>query len=90
MAAMSRLQHTYLSDCFSVFGLITCCFAWQVEFVLEWTSAAGFELSAAARSPQGFTPLHLAALLNDDGRMAVTVTSQGTRYPSVFALSLPV
>eukprot|EP00884_Botryococcus_braunii_P019534 jgi/Botrbrau1/6264/Bobra.0129s0014.3 len=47
----------------------------MVEFVLEWTSSAGLELSAAAPSAGGFTPLHLAALHNDDGKMAVTLTT---------------
>jgi hypothetical protein len=46
----------------------------QVEFVLEWTSSAGFELSAAVPGPGGFTPMHLATLLDDDGRITVLLT----------------
>jgi hypothetical protein len=51
----------------------------QVEMLLEWASGGGCELRAACPGPRGLTPLHLAAVMDDAGRMATLLT--GVPHP---------
>lgn len=46
----------------------------QVEMLLQWASADGCELRAACPGPKGLTPLHLAAVMDDTGKMATLLT----------------
>lgn len=52
--------------------------------LLTWTSAGGCELRAAAPGPRGLTPLHLAAVLDDGGKLAALLTGaleRSFKYP---------
>jgi hypothetical protein len=42
--------------------------------LLEWTSAGNCELFAGTPGPHGLTALHLAALLEDNGKLAALLT----------------
>lgn len=46
----------------------------QVTMLLEWSSANNCEFSAALPGPNGITPLHMAAILEDGGQMAALLT----------------
>lgn len=42
--------------------------------LLAWASAGGYELLAGRHGPHGLTAVHLAAALNDGGKMALLLT----------------
>lgn len=46
----------------------------QVQMVLEWTSAMGFDLMAGMPGPHGLTALHLAAVMVDGASLAALLT----------------
>ncbi|KAK9835951.1 hypothetical protein WJX81_000786 [Elliptochloris bilobata] len=46
-----------------------------VELLVTWASAGRYEMLATTPGPNGVTPIHLAALLPDDGAMAAMLVS---------------
>ena len=50
------------------------CLLLQVSLMLTWGINNGHVWDCAAAGPAGLTPLHLAALLDDGGRMADELT----------------
>ena len=50
------------------------CLVLQVSLMLTWGINNGHVWDCAAAGPAGLTPLHLAALLDDGGRMADELT----------------
>lgn len=53
----------------------------QVELLLGWASAGGYEWSVNVPGPNGISPLHLSALLPDDGAIAHLLTGEHRRAP---------
>ena len=45
----------------------------QVELLVTWASVGRYELLATTLGPRGVTPMHLAALLPDQGAMAAAL-----------------
>lgn len=54
----------------------------QVSLLLVWGINNGHEWDYTAAGPAGLTPLHLAALLGDGGKVADELTGMFQQFPS--------